>query len=199
LGVWASRSAPGLRRCATPAGSGDVAHILFGLARRRNRRPAVRGASSDRHTVKALASIRTTVSGTIVDLRRRAFAGRRARDHRHRVPTADARFRHNEHVVAVTELPIDARPPAAGQGASKRSTATTFVRWSDANLNYVAVSDMDEKALGEFVEVFGVAADPRPNQPGPDAPGARGVRIESSSARSKERGAPTFPWDLPSP
>jgi hypothetical protein len=27
-------------------------------------------------------------------------------------------------------------------------------RWSDANLAYVAVSDMDEKTLGEFVEAF---------------------------------------------
>jgi hypothetical protein len=41
------------------------------------------------------------------------------------------------------------------------------VGWSDANLAYVAVSDMDEKTLGEFVEAFrrGGGSAGEPNRP----------------------------------
>jgi anti-sigma factor RsiW len=70
-----------------------------------------------------------------------------------RVPTPTLVYRHNEHVVAVTELPVDTKG-ARGTGGIETIDGYHVARWSDANLAYVAVSDMDEKALGEFVEAF---------------------------------------------
>jgi anti-sigma factor RsiW len=55
--------------------------------------------------------------------------------------------------VAVTELPVDAKL-ARGTGGIETIDGYHVARWSDANLAYVAVSDMDEKALGDFVEAF---------------------------------------------
>jgi anti-sigma factor RsiW len=111
-------------------------------------------ASSDRHTVKPWLANRTTVSGTIVDLAPEGFplVGGRVTivD---RVPTPTLVYRHNEHVVAVTELPVDAKL-ARGTGGIETIDGYHVARWSDANLAYVAVSDMDEKALGDFVEAF---------------------------------------------
>ena len=101
-------------------------------------------ASSDRHTVKPWLADRTTVSGTIVDLAPEGFplVGGRVTivD---RVPTPTLVYRHNEHVVAVTELPLDAKG-ARGTGGIETIDGYHVARWSDANLAYVAVSDMDE-------------------------------------------------------
>jgi anti-sigma factor RsiW len=83
-----------------------------------------------------------------------------------RVPAPTLVYRHNEHVVAVTELPLDAKG-ARGTGGIETIDGYHVARWSDANLAYVAVSDMDEKALGEFVEAFrrGVGAATEPSKP----------------------------------
>ena len=68
-------------------------------------------------------------------------------------------YRHGEHLVAVTELPLDARGASAG-GGIETIDGYHVARWSDANLAYVAVSDMDEKTLGEFVAAFRQAEKP---------------------------------------
>ena len=81
-------------------------------------------ASSDRHTVKPWLAGRTTVSADIADLAARGLpAGRRPRFGRRPRPGPTLVYRHNEHVVAVTELPLD----AAGRAGRKagRSTAIT--------------------------------------------------------------------------
>ncbi|HEY1781676.1 MAG TPA: anti-sigma factor [Roseiarcus sp.] len=145
----------GLMSLRTPAGSGDVAqHLVSDFARAEIAGQPFDVASSDRHTVKPWLANRTTVSGTIVDLAPEGFplVGGRVTivD---RVPTPTLVYRHNEHVVAVTELPIDAKL-ARGTGGIETIDGYHVVRWRDANLAYVAVSDMDEKALGEFVEAF---------------------------------------------
>jgi anti-sigma factor RsiW len=62
-------------------------------------------------------------------------------------------YRHNEHLVAVTELPLRAKG-ASGTDGIETIDGYHVARWSDANLAYVAVSDMDETTLGEFVEAF---------------------------------------------
>ena len=115
-------------------------------------------ASSDRHTVKPWLASRTTVSADIVDLAPRGFplAGGRVAvvDH---VPAPTLVYRHNEHLVAVTELPLDARG-ARGGGGIETVAGYHVARWSDANLAYVAVSDMDEKTLAEFLTAFRKAA-----------------------------------------
>ena len=146
----------GLTSLRTPAGSGDVAqHLVSDFARAEIAGQPFDVASSDRHTVKPWLANRTTVSGTIVDLAPEGFplVGGRVTivD---RVPTPTLVYRHNEHVVAVTELPTDAKGVHSGTGGIETIDGYHVARWSDPNLNYVAVSDMDEKALGEFVDVF---------------------------------------------
>jgi anti-sigma factor RsiW len=146
----------GLTSLRTPAGSGDVAqHLVSDFARAEIAGQPFDVASSDRHTVKPWLANRTTVSGTIVDLAPEGFplvGGRVAIVDR--VPAPTLVYRHNEHVVAVTELPLDAKGVRGGTGGIETIDGYHVARWSDANLAYVAVSDMDEKALGEFVDVF---------------------------------------------
>jgi anti-sigma factor RsiW len=156
LGVLGFAVGAGLTSLRTPAGSPDVAqHLVSDFARAEIAGQPFDVASSDRHTVKPWLADRTTVSGTIVDLAPEGFplVGGRVTivD---RVPTPTIVYRHNEHVVAVTELPLDAKGVRGGAGGIETIDGYHVVRWSDAKLTYVAVSDMDEKALGEFVEVF---------------------------------------------
>jgi anti-sigma factor RsiW len=156
LGVLGFAVGAGLTSLRTPAGSGDVAqHLVSDFARAEIAGQPFDVASSDRHTVKPWLANRTTVSGTIVDLAPEGFplVGGRVTivD---RVPTPTLVYRHNEHVVAVTELPVDAKGVRGGPSGIETIDGYHVVRWADANLSYVAVSDMDEKALGEFVEVF---------------------------------------------
>ncbi len=108
-------------------------------------------ASSDRHTVKPWLAGRTTVGADIVDLASQGFplAGGRV-SVIDRVPVPTLVYRHNEHVVAVTELPLDARGARAPEGVVT-TDGYHVARWSDANFAYVAVSDMDMKTLDEFV------------------------------------------------
>ncbi len=111
-------------------------------------------ASSDRHTVKPWLAGRTTVSADIVDLAARGFplAGGRV-SVVDRVPAPTLVYRHNQHMVALTELPLDAKGARGGEGI-ETIDGYHVARWSDANLAYVAVSDMDAKTLAEFVEAF---------------------------------------------
>ena len=124
-------------------------------------------ASSDRHTVKPWLAGRTTVSADIVDLAAQGFplaGGRVAIVGRVPVPTLV--YRHNEHWVAVTELPLGAGAP------SSEGIATVdgyhVARWAGAGLAYVAVSDMDAKTLADFVATFRAA------QAGPAGEGGKG-------------------------
>ena len=155
LGVLGFAVGAGLTSLRAPSGSPDVAqHLVSDFARAEIAGQPFDVASSDRHTVKPWLANRTTVSGTIVDLAPEGFplVGGRVTivD---RVPTPTLVYRHNEHVVAVTELPVDAKL-ARGTGEIETLDGYHVARWSDANLAYVAVSDMDEKALGEFIEAF---------------------------------------------
>jgi anti-sigma factor RsiW len=155
LGVLGFAVGAGLTSLRAPSGSPDVAqHLVSDFARAEIVGQPFDVASSDRHTVKPWLANRTTVSGTIVDLAPEGFplAGGRVTivD---RVPTPTLVYRHNEHVVAVTELPVDAKL-ARGTGEIETLDGYHVARWSDPNLAYVAVSDMDEKALGEFIEAF---------------------------------------------
>ncbi|HEY1887789.1 MAG TPA: hypothetical protein VGG86_17360, partial [Roseiarcus sp.] len=158
----------GLTSLRTPAGSSDVAqHLVSDFARAEIAGQPFDVASSDRHTVKPWLANRTTVSGTIVDLAPEGFplVGGRV-SIVDKVPTPTLVYRHNEHVVALTELPLDAKG-ARGTGGIETIDGYHVARWTDANLAYVAVSDMDEKALGEFVEAFrrGGGATTEPSRP----------------------------------
>jgi anti-sigma factor RsiW len=145
----------GLTSLRMPSRSGDVAqHLVSDFARAEIAGQPFDVASSDRHTVKPWLADRTTISGTIVDLAPEGFplvGGRVAVIDR--IPSPTLVYRHNEHVVAVTELPLDVMGARAA-GGIETIDGYHIARWSDANLAYVAVSDMDEKTLGEFVEAF---------------------------------------------
>ena len=144
----------GLTSLRTPMGSGDVAqNLVSDFARAAIAGQPFDVASSDRHTVKPWLADRTTVSASIVDLPPRfpLVGGRVAVIDR--IPTPTLVYRHNEHLVAVTELPLSPKGPR-GTGGIETIDGYHVARWSDANLAYVAVSDMDETALGEFVTAF---------------------------------------------
>ena len=144
----------GLTSLRTSMGSGDVAqNLVSDFARAAIAGQPFDVASSDRHTVKPWLADRTTVSASIVDLAPRfpLVGGRVAVIDR--IPTPTLVYQHNEHLVAVTELPLSPKGPR-GTGGIETIDGYHVARWSDANLAYVAVSDMDETALGEFVEAF---------------------------------------------
>jgi anti-sigma factor RsiW len=122
-------------------------------------------ASSDRHTVKPWLAGRTTVSADVVDLASQGFplAGGRVAvvD---RIPAPTLVYRHGEHLVAVTALPLD---PTEARAARDIETIDGYhiARWSDSNLAYVAVSDIDEPTLADFVAAFRRARNPTAEAP----------------------------------
>jgi len=151
----------GLMALRTPAGSGALAdHLVSDFVRAAIAGQPFDVASSDRHTVKPWLATRTTVSGDIADLAPQGFplVGGRVTivD---RVPAPTLVYRHNEHLVAVTELPIE-KAARGGAGGIETIDGYHVARWADAALAYVAVSDMDEKALSAFVEAFRRAGSP---------------------------------------
>jgi anti-sigma factor RsiW len=158
----------GLTALRTPSGSGDVAqHLVSDFARAAIAGQPFDVASSDRHTVKPWLADRTTVSASIVDLAPEGFplvGGRVAIVDR--IPAPTLIYRHNEHLVALTELPLDAGQARAA-GAIETIDGYHVARWSDANLAYVAVSDMDQKALGDFIIAFRQAQKPASEGPAP--------------------------------
>jgi anti-sigma factor RsiW len=122
-------------------------------------------ASSDRHTVKPWLAQHATVSAQIADLAQDGFAlegGRIAVVDR--VPAPTLVYRKREHLIALTELPAT-MAGARGSGAIETIDGFHVARWSDANLSYVAVSDIDEKELVAFAEAFRTAQKPASESP----------------------------------
>jgi anti-sigma factor RsiW len=145
----------GLTSLRTPNATGSAADgLVSDFARAEISGQPFDVASSDRHTVKPWLAGRTTVSADIVDLASQGFplAGGRVAvvD---RIPAPTLVYRHGEHLVAVTELPLDAMGARAARGI-ETIDGYHVARWSDANLAYVAVSDMDERTLADFVQAF---------------------------------------------
>jgi anti-sigma factor RsiW len=161
LGILGFAVGAGLTSLRMASGSSDVAqHLVSDFARAEIAGQPFDVASSDRHTVKPWLADRTTVSASIVDLAQQGFplaGGRIAIVDR--VPAPTLVYRHNEHLVAVTELPLGMKRASAA-GGIETINGYHVARWTDANLDYVAVSDMDEKALAEFVDAFRRAGGP---------------------------------------
>jgi anti-sigma factor RsiW len=161
IGFAAGAGLTMLRQSATP---GVTAGLVSDFARASIAGQPYDVASSDRHTVKPWLAGRTTVSASIVDLAPQGFplAGGRVAivD---RIPAPTLVYRHNEHLVAVTELPpADA---ARDNGAIQTIDGYHVAQWSDGNLAYVAVSDMDEQTLADFVAAFRQAQNPASERP----------------------------------
>ena len=155
------RRAPDLRRCGKAPNARERRRWpRLRFRPRRNRRPAVRRRLLRPSHGQALARRPHDRQRDIVDLASQGFplAGGRVAvvD---RIPAPTLVYRHNEHLVAVTELPLDASAGARG-GGIETIDGYHVARWSDANLAYVAVSDMDEETLADFVQAFRQAAEP---------------------------------------
>jgi anti-sigma factor RsiW len=157
----------GLTLLRTHAGPGDVAqNLVSDFARAEIAGQPFDVASSDRHTVKPWLAQRATVSAQIADLAQEGFVlegGRIAVVDR--VPAPTLVYRKREHLIAVTELPA----AMANSRGDAIETIDGFhvARWSDANLAYVAVSDIDEQELAAFVEAFRQAQKPASEGPAP--------------------------------
>jgi anti-sigma factor RsiW len=162
IGFAAGAGLTALRQSATP---GVATGLVSDFARASIAGQPYDVASSDRHTVKPWLSGRTTVSAAIVDLAPQGFplAGGRVAivD---RIPAPTLVYRHNEHLVAVTELP-PAAVGARANGAVQTIDGYHVAQWSDAHLAYVVVSDMDELTLVEFVRAFRQAQNPASEAP----------------------------------
>jgi anti-sigma factor RsiW len=116
-------------------------------------------ASSDRHTVKPWLAQHATLSAEIADLAQAGFTlegGRIAVVDL--IPAPTLVYRKREHLIALTELPLSAG--ARGDGPIETIDGFHVAHWSDANLNYVAVSDIDEMDLAAFAEAFRQAQKP---------------------------------------
>ena len=128
---------------------------------RRNRGPAVRRRLLRPAHGQALA--RRPRNGQRRDRRSCAARGFRSPAGASLSSTGSRRRRSSiatrEHLIAVTELPLDAAGARAG-GGIETIDGYHVARWSDANLSYVAVSDMDEKTLADFVAAFRQAQKP---------------------------------------
>jgi anti-sigma factor RsiW len=156
----------GLTSLRTASPSSDVAERLVSdFARAEIAGQPFDVASSDRHTVKPWLAAHATVSAQIADLASQGFAlegGRIAVVDR--VPAPTLVYRKREHLIAVTELPA---AMAGARDGAKIETIDGFhvARWSDANLSFVAVSDIDENELAAFAEAFRAAQKPAGESP----------------------------------
>jgi anti-sigma factor RsiW len=156
----------GLMALRTPGASDAVAQRLVAdFARAEIAGQPFDVASSDRHTVKPWLAAHATISAEIADLAQDGFAlegGRIAVVDR--VPAPTLVYRKREHLIAVTELPATM---ADARGARAIETIDGFhvARWSDPNLSYVAVSDIDENELAAFAEAFRAAQKPAGESP----------------------------------
>jgi anti-sigma factor RsiW len=112
-------------------------------------------ANSDRHVVKPWLAQRAPLSVTAVDLSASGFslAGGRVEALGDRIaPTLV--YSRREHRIDLTELPL-----AGGAGAPGFSSLDGFhvARWADADRSYVAVTDLPEIELADFVSQFRAA------------------------------------------
>ena len=111
-------------------------------------------ASSDRHTVRPWLAGKVTIGVEAPDLAAEGFplAGGRV-DLVDGAATPTLVYRHNEHVIAVTEMPNAIAPASAPDSLD----GYRLRRWSDPARVYVAVSDLEATELQTFVEAFQAA------------------------------------------
>jgi anti-sigma factor RsiW len=112
-------------------------------------------AASDRHVVKPWLAGRAPLAIAAVDLAGAGFplmGGRVEALDGSIVPTLV--YRRREHRVEVTELPLNASGAAGPTGSLD---GYHVARWSDADRAYVAVTDLPQAELADFVASFRAA------------------------------------------
>jgi anti-sigma factor RsiW len=113
--------------------------------------PLVEVVSSDRHAVKPWFAGRVDLSPKVKDLADRGYplsGGRVDEVSGRRV--AVVAYTHGRHEVDVFVWVAAAPAPAVAMGASR---GYHVVRWTEGDLGYAAVSDMEEGELRAFVDL----------------------------------------------
>jgi anti-sigma factor RsiW len=111
-------------------------------------------ASSDSHTVKPWFNGRITEAPRVVDLAGEGFplVGGRI-DVIGRTPVATMVYRRRQHLISLSEI-----PDGHDSGATPRTIAGyNVLTWSEAGVNYWAVSDVSEPELDAFAKAFRTA------------------------------------------
>jgi mycothiol system anti-sigma-R factor len=110
-------------------------------------------ASSDQHTVKPWLDAKLDFAPPVVDLSKEGFplVGGRL-DYLNNRPVAALIYQRRKHFINLFVWP-------AGAGAAKPATAIShqgyqLLHWLDSEFNYWAVSDISEKELQEFKQLF---------------------------------------------
>jgi anti-sigma factor RsiW len=113
-------------------------------------------ASSDRHTVKPWFSGRIAEAPRVIDLGGAGFPLVGARvDVIGRGLAPSVIYKRRQHVISLTALSdSDAMPKMS---SADRLDGYNVVRWTDNNVVYVAVSDLNKAELQEFATLFRTA------------------------------------------
>jgi anti-sigma factor RsiW len=112
-------------------------------------------ASSDRHTVKPWFATRFALAPKVLDLATQGFplAGGRI-DVIAGAPVPVLIYRHKEHFISLTALPVQAAPFHQADVIDGYSVEV----WRDGGTDYWAISDIDPAELAKFRQVFDAAA-----------------------------------------
>lgn len=111
-------------------------------------------ASSDRHTVKPWFAARFALAPQVADLAAEGFplAGGRI-DVVAGAPAATLVYRHNEHLISLTELPAHGPAPEPTQTVA----GYHILGWRDGAVDFWAVSDVDPAELAHFRQALEAA------------------------------------------
>jgi anti-sigma factor RsiW len=112
-------------------------------------------ASSDRHTVKPWFNGRIPESPRVVDLTKQDFqlVGGRL-DVVGRDPCPTLVYRHEKHLISLTEMPAGSRLDLAR--TPRTINGYNVVHWTDNGVSYWAISDLAASKLEDFAQLFRV-------------------------------------------
>jgi anti-sigma factor RsiW len=110
-------------------------------------------ASSDQHTVKPWLDAKLDFAPAVVDLSQKGFPliGGRL-DYLDNRPVAALVYQRRQHFLNLFVWPVGAN--AVGSTKTMRRQGYQLLHWVDSDLNYWAVSDINEKELQEFKRLF---------------------------------------------
>ena len=110
-------------------------------------------ASSDQHTVKPWLDAKLDFAPAVVDLSQKGFPliGGRL-DYLDNRPVAALVYQRRQHFLNLFVWPVGA--DAGGSTKAMTRQGYQLLHWVDSDLNYWAVSDINEKELQEFKQLF---------------------------------------------
>jgi anti-sigma factor RsiW len=110
-------------------------------------------ASSDQHTVKPWLDAKLDFAPAVVDLSEKGFPliGGRL-DYLDNRPVAALIYQRRQHFINLFVWPLG--PDRAGSTKAITRQGYQLLHWVDSDLNYWAVSDVNEKELQEFKQLF---------------------------------------------